>query len=172
MGEGLFQLRRSQMADVASRPNRAEETRRARRMKPGDTVDLGLKLSLDRSNLDPNKDYRWVRDTPSRVDELKRKDWDIVSAEDVKKDGTGVGTVPTAHGGVDEAGKPYGMVLMGKYKDWIENDKKRKSGRLAETDAAIRKGTAHQASGEADLSGASYTPGTNTIDTPKGIDIR
>ena len=118
------------MADVASRPNRAEETRRERRMKPGDTVDLGLKLTLDRSNLDPSKDYRWVRDTPARVDELKRKDWDIVTAEDIKKDGNGAGTVPTVHGGIDEAGKPYGMVLMGKYKDWVENDKQRKRGRL------------------------------------------
>jgi hypothetical protein len=160
------------MADVASRPNRAEETRRERRMKPGDTVDLGLKLSLDKSKLDPNKEYRWVRDTPSRVDELKRKDWDIVTAADVKTDGTSAGTVPTAHGGVDEAGNPYGMVLMGKYKDWYQDDKKRKSAALSETDKAIRKGTAHQASGEADLSGATYTPGTNTIDTPKAVEIR
>lgn len=149
------------------RPPRAKEERRERRMKPGDLVNPSVKLTLNEDALDRDTfEYRWVNDTPGRIAHMKRMDYDIVSDEAVKTDGNGAGTVPTVHGGTGDDGKPYGMVLMAKYKDWHQDDQKRKQAALDQMDANIRRGTAHRASGENDLAedGVTYTPGTgNTI---------
>ena len=45
-------------------------------------------------------------------------------------------------------GKPYGVVLMKKYKDWHEADRKAKNKPLEEMDKAIKRGTAHEQAGE------------------------
>lgn len=155
------------MADNATqtRPSRAEQARRERRMKPGDVVQTGIKLGLDESRLDRKTyEYRWVNDHPGRVEQYKRRDWDLVDDEEAKTDGTGLGSVPTQHGGIGDNGKPYGVVLMKKYKDWHEKDRKAKNKPLDEMDKAIARGTAHEQSGEADLTGTTYTPGTNSIE--------
>lgn len=142
---------------MSQRSNRAEETRRARRMKPGDVAKTGIRLGLDEEKLDGNKVYRWVKDDPARIAHMEKLDYDIVD-EPVKQDSNGVGTIPTAHGGVGENGKPYGMVLMAKYKDWYEADQKEKRKPLDEMDEAIRRGKAHEKSGEAANLGGAYTP--------------
>lgn len=146
------------------RSRRAEETRRARRMKPGDVVNPSVKLAVDQSKLDNRMTYRWVKDDPARVKHMERMDWDLVDDPEIKPDSTGAGTIPTVHGGIGENGKPYGMVLMSKYKDWYEEDQKAKRKPLEETDRAIKRGTAHQQAGESDLDQVTYTPGTNSIE--------
>jgi hypothetical protein len=161
------------MAEAATRPTRAEETRRERRQKPGAVIATGEKLSLDESRLDRNTySYRWVKDEGNRVEILKKQDWDLVDDEQAKTDGTGLGSVPSQHGGVGESGKPYGLVLMKKYRDWYDDDQKRKRKPLDAMEAAIRKGTAHEQAGETELAGVAYTPGTNSLDTPKPAPIR
>lgn len=151
--------------NATTRPSRADQTRRERRMKPGDVVQTGIKLAVDETRLDPSKTYRWVNDVPGRIDQFKKRDWDLVDDEEIKTDGTGMGSVPTQHGGIGENGKPFGMVLMSKFKDWHESDQKAKRAPLADMDKAIARGTAHQQSGEAELSGdVTYTPGTNSIE--------
>jgi hypothetical protein len=52
---------------------------------------------------------------------------------------------------------------MRKRKDWYDDDQKAKRSNLAETDKAIMRGTVHATAGEADLTEAAYTPGTNSI---------
>jgi hypothetical protein len=161
------------MADVATRPTRAEQTRRERRMKPGSIIATGEKLSLDESRLDRKLyNYRWVKDEGNRVEILKKQDWDLVDDEAAKTDGTGLGSVPAQHGGVGESGKPYNMVLMKKYRDWYDEDQKNKRKPLDAMEKAIRSGTAHEQAGETELSGVAYTPGTNSLDTPKPAPIR
>lgn len=161
------------MAEAATRPTRAEQSRRERRMRPGAIVASGEKLGLDETQLDRGLyTYRWVRDEGNRVEILKKQDWDLVDEEQAKTDGTGLGSVPTQHGGVGESGKPYGLVLMKKYRDWYEDDQKAKRKPLDAMEQAIRKGTAHEQSGETELAGVSYTPGTNTLEVPKGAPIR
>jgi hypothetical protein len=161
------------MAEAATRPSRAEQTRRERRMTPGSTIATGEKLLLDESRLDRNTyTYRWVKDEGNRVEIFKRKDWDLVDDEEAKTDGTGLGSVPTQHGGVGESGKPYGLVLMKKYRDWYDDDQKAKRKPLDAMERAIRAGTVQTQAGEAELNGVSYTPGTNSLDTPKGVNIR
>lgn len=149
---------------MSQRSNRAEETRRARRMKPGDVAKTGIRLGVDDSRLDPDKTYRWVKDDPARIAHMHKLDYDLVD-EPVKEDSNGLGTIPSAHGGIGENGKPYGMVLMAKFKDWYADDQKEKQKPLDEIDNSIRRGTAHQKSGEADNLGAAYTPEgiTNTV---------
>jgi hypothetical protein len=155
----------SQMAENATRETRAETTRRERRMKPGDNVNPSIKLGLDESKLDrATKVYRWVNDKPGRVRELQAKDWDLVDNAEAKPDGAQLGSIPAVHGGIGENGAPYGMVLMSKFKDWHDEDERRKRKPLAEMDKAIQGGTAHDKAGEADLGGSAYTPGTNSIE--------
>lgn len=154
------------MADTATRPTRAEETRRARRMKPGSVIDPSIKLGLDETKLDRKTyEYRWVNDVPGRVRSMTTRDWDLVDEPEAKTDGTGVGTIPTQHGGIGENGRPYGMVLMRKFKDWHESDQKKRRAPLDDADKAIRRGTAHKSAGEAELADdVTYTPGTNAVD--------
>lgn len=164
------------MAEAATaRPSRAETTRRERRMRPGSVVASGEKLGLDESRLDRGQyTYRWVKEEGNRVEILKKQDWDVVDDEEAKSDGTGLGTVPTQHGGVGESGKPYGLVLMKKYRDWYEDDQKRKRKPLDTMEQAIRSGTAHEQAGTPELAGVAYTPGTNALDlqAPQGAKIR
>lgn len=133
---------------AAERPNRAETERRERRKKRGSTVISGLKLHVDKSELDPAYEYRWVNDTPGRVQQMTNDDWD-------KVEGRG-----EQHVGVD-SGHSVKAVLMRKRKDWYEDDQKEKMKPLDEIDASIRRGAHHK---EPELAGeVAYTPGTNSI---------
>lgn len=150
------------MAEANTRPNRAEETRRARRRQPGKLANTGMKLTVDEEKLDrKNFEYRFVRDTGGRVQQLAGQDYDPVLDDGAKPDSSGVGVTPTVHGGTDEQGKPYGMVLMRKHRDWFEADQKEKQRPLDEMDEAIRRGA-----NKTELTGdGTYTPGgSNTIE--------
>lgn len=161
MPRGIPNIRAT--AGVDFKPEtRAEQTRRKRRMQPGSAAANGIKLSFDESRFDREKmQLRWVRE--DRVQQLYAQDWDRVSDKDAKTDGTGLGSVPEQHGGIDEAGKPYRMVLMSKYKDWFDEDQKKKHAKLDEIDEQIRRG--RNPTPEAAALGATYTPnGVNIID--------
>lgn len=150
------------MADANQRPTRADEVRQERRRKPGQVAHTGVKLTADESKLDrKNFTYRWVRDQGSRMAQLHADDYDP-APEDAVLGNQGAGTVGTKIGGTDENGKPYGMVLMRKRKDWYDADQKDKQKPLDEIDAAIRRGTVHERN-EPELAGSGYTPSQNTI---------
>lgn len=139
---------------------RAEETRRERRMKPGTLERNGINLVLDESRLDRQKfEYRFVNDTPGRVQRLVARDYDIVTDAQAKPDSKGLGSVPTVHGGIEDAGKPYNMVLMAKYRDWYEGDKARQQAQLDDRDQAVRRGIDHKHDPNLPLQGSGvYTP--------------
>lgn len=147
--------------DTAQRPSRADQVRTERRKKPGSTAVSGLKLHIDKDKLDPAYEYRWVNDTPGRVNQLYEQDWDKV------EDGSIVsapGTVPTQHVGSD-AGRPINAILMRKRKEFYEADQKEKQAPLDAMDAAIRGGTIHEKSSPELAGSVAYTPGgTNTLD--------
>lgn len=155
--------RRQVPASAETRPSRAEQVRRARRMKPGSTLANGIKLGFDESKFDRTAvQLRWVRE--ERVQQLYAQDWDPVSEKDAKQDTTSLGTLPEAHGGLDEAGRPYKMVLMSKFKDWYDADQKAKQGKLDEKDEQIRRG--QNTNSETAKLGATYTPGGVNIIEP------
>ena len=144
---------------------RADEVRQERRKQPGATTLYGQKLHVPEDKLDrATYEYRFVNDTGDRVAQMKANDWDPAPM-----DGR---STETRHVGTDY-GKPTKAMLMRKRKDWYADDQKEKRKPLDEMDQAIRRGTAHRASGEAELTNdVTYTPGTNTLEAPKGVDIR
>lgn len=150
------------MADANAKPSRADEVRTERRRKRGATSLPGTKLTVDESKLDrQNFAYRWAKDHGARMPQLHADDWDPAPGEAVIGS-QGAGTVGTKIGGTDEQGKPYGMVLMRKRKDWYDADQKEKQKPLDAIDASIRGGSVHERN-EPDLRGSAYTPGQNTI---------
>lgn len=141
---------------------RAEEVRRERRKKPGQTVLAGQKLTVDESKLDRSKyQYRFVNDKDGRVQQLYGVDWDV-APEGAKDDTNSLGSVNSAQAGVSE-GKPFNAVLLRKPKDWFEDDQKEKQKPLDEVEDAIRRNNPNHKFNE--LRGAGvYTPGQNSIE--------
>lgn len=151
-------------APIASKPTRADEVRQTRRRKPGSSSTVGLKLSLDEGKLDrKNNHYRFARSTGGRIESLIANDYDI-APEGAKSDGNSLGTVNSVHGGVDDAGKPYDLVLMRKRRDWFEEDQKEKLKPLDEMDEAIRRNNPNHKGNDLRGSPQVYAPGNNTID--------
>lgn len=146
------------MSEQQQKPTRAEEVRQERRRAAGSVVATGIKLAVDESKLDrTHYEYRFVKDFGARMVSLHGDDWDP-APEQAVIGSTGEGTVGSKIGGTDPSGKPYNMVLMRKRKDWFKADQKEKQKPLDEMDAAIRRGTNHQAETGADAP-AFYTPG-------------
>lgn len=147
--------------DTAQRPTRADQVRTERRKKPGATSVSGLKLHIDKGKLDPAYEYRWVNDTPGRVNQLYHQDWDKVEDPTIS---SSAGTVPTQHVG-SEAGVPINAVLMRKRREYYDADQKEKQAPLDAMDAAIRGGTIHEQASPELAGSVAYTPdGSNTLD--------
>lgn len=146
-----------------AKPTRADEVRQERRKKPGASMNPGIKLAVDETKLDRTTyHYRFARSSGGRIQALQGDDYDV-APEGAKSDGNGLGTVNSVHGGVDDAGQPYDLVLMRKRKDWFEADQKEKQKPLDEMDEAIRRNNpTHKGN---DLRGPGvYSPGTNSLD--------
>lgn len=156
------------MADAATRPNRAEETRQERRRKPGQVALHGTNLAVDESKLDRNTyEYRWVNDNSrGRVQMLEGQDWDV-APEQAAISNQGEGTVQARNVG-SEDGKPMRAVLMRKRKDWFANDQREKLRSVDELEKAIQRGETDQRNVDPELAGpagSTYTPnGRNTFE--------
>lgn len=152
----------------AGRPTRAETERLERRRKPGSLVHAGTKLGVNEEMLDRSKyAYRFVNDTPGRVEAMYANDWDPVSGEGVKPDADGLGSVVEKVVGVSD-GRPVKGVLMRKRREWFEADRAEKQKPLDEMDEAIRRGVNHQKDSPELANGVGYTPGgQNTLSTPR-----
>jgi len=144
---------------------RADGIRQERRRKAGSTVLPGIKLGVDESKLDrANFEYRFVNDSPGRVQQMFDEDWDPVN-QPVKTDSDGLGTVQGKVVGTHN-GAPLSAILMKKRKDWYDADQKEKQRPLEEADEQIRRGVIHQKQQDtAELApGLTYTPGgRNTV---------
>lgn len=157
--------RKTREGEIDQPQARADEIRQVRRRQRGVTTHTGIKLGVNEKALDRKTyQYRFARDTGNRVQQLEAQDWDKVSDPAAKDDSTGLGTVASAHGGVQDTGKPYDLVLMRKRKDWYDEDKAEQQARLDRIDDAIRRGNV--AGQNTELKGPGvYTPnGGNTIE--------
>jgi hypothetical protein len=112
---------------------------------------------------DPNFEYRWLNDTPGRLEsKTKLDDWDVVTtpADPTKDDGEGtavrrpVGTTPE--------GKPLYAYLCKKPKHYYEADKTEEQKMIAAEEENLRRG---EVKGADALTGPmAYVPGgRNTI---------
>lgn len=143
---------------------RAEGVRQERRKTRGSNAIAGIKLSVNEAALDRDLNhYRFVRDEGNRVMQLEADDYEVVRDDQAVPES---GTVPSHHGGIGDAGKPYRMVLMSKRRDWHEQDQMDKQKALDERDDQIRRG--HVAGTEIASQGGAYTPGQNTIERASG----
>jgi hypothetical protein len=168
MPRGVYQ--RSQAAEVAPveaqteapqpvRETRAEQTRRERRRRDDGDFDRMSRLKLaiphdiqeqaDREG----KTLRWVRDTPDRLAEVHRNDWDPVA---------GVGAVPA------DGDSGVNMVLHSKYRDWFEDDRRKRSELLNERDKALMRG-AKASPDDKRQESTSYVPQGNRISRQQGV---
>lgn len=154
------------MADVATRPTRADEVRTERRRKPGSVVLPGVNLAVDESKVDrSNYAYRWVNDTASgRIAQLESQDWDI-APEQAALGNQGEGSVQARNVG-SENGKPMRAVLMRKPIKMHAEDQAAKMRPLDELEEALKRGDTGQKTSDPQLAGGAgtYTPGgSNTI---------
>lgn len=146
--------------------SRAEQVRTERRRKPGAVNANGIKLGVDESKLDrKNYHYRFVNDTPGRVQSLVAQDYDPAPEMGAKADGNNLGSVNTAQAGVAD-GKPFNAVLMRKPIKMHEEDQREKQRPLDEIDAAIRRGDVSKQNNQLNGAGV-YTPGVNILEEVK-----
>lgn len=140
---------------------RADEVRQERRKRPGQGGPAGIKLALDESKLDRNTyHYRFARSSGGRLQSLHADDYDV-APEAARKDTTG--SINAVHGGVDDAGKPYELVLVRKRRDWFEADQKEKLKPLDEMDEAIRRNNPNHKANDMRGPGV-YSPGINSME--------
>lgn len=110
---------------------RATEARRERRRRDDGDLDRMGRMALSippevQERLDrEGKTARWVRDDANRQVGMHRDDWDVTP---------GVDPVPESR---DGEGK---LVLMEKYRDWYDDDQRRKSSVIDEREQALTRG--------------------------------
>ena len=94
---------------------RAEETRRERRRRDDGDIDrmarmkLAIPISVQERLKREGKEARWVRDDAGRMQQMIAEDWDPVEG------------VPTVAASRTDEGQ---MVLMSKYSDWYNEDRR------------------------------------------------
>ena len=108
-----------------------------------------VKERLDREG----KTSRWVRDASGRQQAMQRDDWDVTP---------GVEAVPEAR---DSEGK---LVLMEKYRDWYNDDQRKKTNLLDEREEAIKRG-ANTGPDDRRQQATSYVPDGNKISRERGL---
>ena len=98
----------------------SEELRRRREERKGrGSVDHShdQRLTVNGANLDHNNwNYRWVNQEIGRVGALERREWEIVSQEELN------GLDAARHVGFARDGKAMNAVLMKKWKPWFQED--------------------------------------------------
>lgn len=128
---GLSDTAPAQTAEAPQASPRAQETRRDRRRRDDGDLDrmARMKLAIPRDIREQaereGKTLRWMLDTPGRIQQAIADDWDKVE-----------GVPPVAASRDDETQ----LVLCSKYRDWYEDDQRKKSNLLDEREKAILRG--------------------------------
>lgn len=144
--------------DQALSPRAAETRRERRRRDDGDLDRMGrMALSIppevqERWNRE-GKVGRWVRDAAGRQAAMQADDWDPTP---------GVEPVAEAR---DSEGK---LVLMEKYRDWFDQDQRKKTNLLDQREEALMRGQKIDSEDRRQM-GVSYTPEGNRITRERGV---
>jgi hypothetical protein len=139
---------------------RATDERRARRRRDDGDLDRMGRMALAippevRERLErEGKTFRWVRDATGRQAAMHADDWDVTP---------GVEGVPESR---DGEGK---LVLMEKYRDWYEDDQRKKAGALDATEEAVKRGRPTGPDGSAEGGDKYYTLESNSFSTKRGL---
>lgn len=133
MPRGVYDRDRQQQPVQAETPQespRAADTRRERRRRDDGDLDRNarMKLAIPRevqAQADrEGRVLRWMLDSPGRIQQAVADDWDRVE-----------GVEPVAASRSEE-GK---LVLYTKYRDWWEEDQRKKAKALDDREAAIKR---------------------------------
>jgi hypothetical protein len=144
------------------RPPRQAETQQRRRRREDMGDDRHLKLAVPAGLKEKGFVYRWVNETPGRIEnKTVHDDWDIVKSEiDPTKD-NGEGTPVRRPVGVAADGKPLYAYLCKKPEDYYKADKLAEQKSIAADEDNLRRG---EVKGADALSGPhAYVPDGNTI---------
>ncbi len=149
-------------ATVETQPplsQRATEMRRERRRRDDGDLDrmgrmaLSIPQEVKERAAREGKTLRWIRDTPGRVQEMTRDDWDIVQGVD-----------PVAASRHEEGN----LVLVEKYQDWFDEDRAKMSRLLDEKERAIERGMTIDPEDKRQQA-VSYVPDGNRISRKPGV---
>lgn len=138
---------------------RATEMRRERRRRDDGDLDrmgrmaLSIPQEVKERAAREGKTLRWIRDTPGRVQEMNRDDWDIVQ-----------GVEPVAASRHEEGN----LILVEKYQDWFDEDRAKKDRLLDEKERAIERGMTIDPDDKRQTA-VSYVPEGNRITRKPGV---
>jgi hypothetical protein len=151
---------------------RIEETRRKRQERgPIDPMLGMMKLSIPEERKDKDFEYRWVNDTPMRVASLEARDWELVNDMTIASDARNSSTGTRIERIVDErtVNTPKTGFLMRKYKEFYDEDERRKETAIDKGEEAIKHGNLPHA---ASTNGRGLTEADKMYIPKEGINIR
>lgn len=132
---------------------RIEEIRaRRRERRTVDVSGLSQKLEVPADLKDPRFTYRWVKDTSTRLHEMKRKDWELVDDPRIAQDerNSGLGTRIERVSDERTTHAPQKSFLMRKPKEFYDEDKAKEAAKLKAQEQAIARGEARGENGQAE----------------------
>jgi hypothetical protein len=151
---------------------RIEDIRQRRRERgPADPLLGRLKLAIPEDAKDKDFVYRWVNDSEMRVYSMKERDWELVDDLDIAKDerNTSIGTRIERVANERTVAKPQKAYLMRKYREFFDEDERRKESARQLGEEAIMTGNLPQS---ASKEGRVLTEADNMYIPQEGIRIR
>lgn len=140
------------------RPPRQAEVQQRRRRRDDMGDDRFLKLAVPNELREPGFVYRWLNDTPGRLEnKTVHDDWDVVKQPvDPDKD-NGEGTAVRRPVGVSPDGKPLYAYLCRKPEEFYREDKSKEQAQIKVQEDALKRGEVKGA--EALTGPQAYVPG-------------
>ena len=135
---------------VAKRIEEIRERRKERRSV--DVSGLNQKLSVPDTLKDPRFQYRWVKDTQTRLYEMQQKDYEFVDDKRIAQDerNSGVGSRIERISDERTTTKPQKTFLMRKPREFYEEDKGKEQARIKAHEQAIQRGEVRNAEGQSE----------------------
>lgn len=145
------------MSETVERPSRQEQVKAQRRRRDTLGADRNLKLHVPEEAKDPNFEYRWIKNTTGRVQQLTQMDdYDVVSQTDLDSQSIGTQVQRTSNKSDGES-----VVLVRKPRQFFEEDKAKEAKRIDATEEAMRRAPPSSSEG---LSGSeAYVPGGKNV---------
>ena len=140
--------------------SRIANTKSERRRRTGSGLDRTRKLYVDEKKKDPNFAYRWINDTPGRIEQKTvHDDWDVTTKD---RDGEPFNVRVPVGPGPD--GRPIYGVLCQKSKKYYDQDESEKIKAIKAQEDDMRVGPPPSPAGLGAEPTTSYVPGgRNTI---------
>jgi hypothetical protein len=138
---------------------RNEEIKTERRRRAGMGLERTLKLYYPEALKDPNFEYRWINDSPGRIEaKTVDDDWDVVTE---KRNGAAAKVRRPVDTG--RTGQPLYAVLCRKPKHLYQQDKAEEQKVINAQEEAMRRGPVASPPGDSVESSTTYVPGGRNV---------